>query len=413
MKTRSKNKTDPTELQDFQGIAGSIFSRLEMQDLMNCKLVCRTFNNFLSTERAPWVDLLKNYVAQYSEVLKTEKIPNENKWTQREKISEHWRKFLDLLYKDGELDDLMLISHKFMKTLNENKKYGKWQISKVFGGYSSVYKSIIHFEDLRLFQLFNRLKFTYVNEHADGWISDLFNKEFIDTLDTNEFDTLIDCLKEMTIDPCDGSRKIKIGYRWVKFEYYEALTRMMMMKDPYKVQRILELKNMKDPMYDDYDTNHNSSFPPLLRIAFEKRNLEIFKMVTGYLKTNFNAKIKEITGIHGIEYDEALRGFYPLHAAAWVSNFEIFEYVYSKVQHKFPKMYTKEKETILPYHLAEGKFREKAEKLYYKEICSRTPEDRKRSPRPYVPPVPQPNPWYAAENWMIFGLGGDNEMDTD
>ena len=384
--TRSKNMTDPTELHGFQGILGPIFSRLEMKDLMNCRLVCHTFNNFLSMERAPWVDLLKNYVAQYSEIVKTEKTPK--KYVHfRENISEDWRKFLALLYKDGELDELMLVSHKFKKILDEKKKWVHWEIPKVFCS-ETVFESIGQFEDLRLFQLFNRLKFPYMNEHCDNFIDGVFKHDFIKKMTKEEFDTFIDCFKEMTIvhdyyEQMDLSPKV--GYEWVLFDFQQALAIMMYMKDPYKVKRFFELQDMQDD--DVHGANYKQMFPPLLRFAFEVKNLEIFKMVTNYLRTDFNEKIKEIIYPRFVEYDEKLRGFYPLHAAAWLSNHEIFEYVYSKATCKCPEMYTRDEETVLPYHLAGGKFREKLEKLYYKETYSRKPEDRKRRLIPYVPPL--------------------------
>ena len=386
METRNENEMDPTKLHGFQGILGSIFSRLEIKDLMNCRLVCRTFNIFLNVERAPWVDLLKNYVAQYSEVLKTEKIPKEDEWRSRKTISEDWRNFLDLLYKDGELNDLMLVSHKFMKILDEKKEWVHWEIPKVFCN-ETVFESIGHFEDLRLFQLINRLEFPYLHGHVDDFIEGVFKHEFINELDKEEFDTLIDCFNKMTVEYYDCDQSPLVGYYWVEWELSYALAIMVMTKDPYKVKHILELQDMQIGQNNNYDVNHNKIRPPLLRLAFEVQNLEIFKMVTNYLKTDFNEKIKEIIYPRFVEYDEKLRGFYPLHAAAWLSNHEIFEYVYSKATCKCPEMYTRDEETVLPYHLAGGKFREKLEKLYYKETYSRKPEDRKRRLIPYVPPL--------------------------
>ena len=408
--TRSKNMTDPTELHGFQGILGPIFSRLEMKDLMNCRLVCHTFNNFLSMERAPWVDLLKNYVAQYSEVVKTEKIPKTFVLSYREKISEDWRKFLALLYKDGELDELMLVSHKFMKTLDEKKKWVHWEIPKVFCS-ETVFESIGQFEDLRLFQLLNRLKFPYMNEHADDFINEVFKHEFIKKMDKEEFDTFIDCFKEMTIvhDYYNNEElSPQVGYEWVTFEFHHALAVMMYTKDPYKVKKMFELQDMQDD--DMHDANYKQMFPPLLRFAFEIKNLEIFKMVTNYLKTNFNEKIGEITYPRFDEYDEKLRGYYPLHAAARLSNYAIFEFVYSKATCKCPEMYTREKETVLPYHLTGGKFREKLEDLYYKEICSRKPEDRKRRLVPYVPPLAHHDDFWASDEDL---MDSDDQSETD
>ena len=390
MKTRSKNKVDPdpTQLHGFQGIIGSIFSRLEMRDLMNCRLVCRTFYNFLSVERSPWVDLLKNYVAEYSEVLKTEKIRKEDEWRSKKMISDDWKSFLALLYKDGELDDLMLVSHKFMKVLGEKKELIHLKISKVFCC-KNVFQSIGYFEELKFFQLLNRLKFPYNNMHSHNLIDTVFSAAFINQLDKEGFNTFIDCFKEMTIEQFDNEDESpEVGYGWVTFEFYHALAIMMHTKDTYKVKHFLELKDMEDEYCDDWDCNNKKTFPPLLRFAFELKNLEIFKMVTNYLETDFNEKISEMTYPRFNEYDEKLRGFYPLHAAAKLSNYEIFEYVYSKATCKCPEMYTRDQETVLPYHLAGGKrFREKLEKLYYKEICSVKPEDRKRRLVPYVPPI--------------------------
>ena len=390
MKTRSKNKVDPdpTQLHGFQGIIGSIFSRLEMRDLMNCRLVCRTFYNFLSVERSPWVDLLKNYVAQYSEVLETEQNGKEDEWRSKKRFSGDWEKFLALLYKDGELDDLMLVSHKFMKTLDEKKELIHLGISKVFCN-DTVFESVGHFGDLRLFQLFNRLKFPYLNQHIHDFIAGV-STEFINQLNKEDFDTFIDCFKEMTIEQYENDDESpEVGYGWAAFEFCHALAIMMHTKDAYKVKRFLELKDMTDENCDDWDCNHKKNFPPFLRFAFEIKNLEIFKMVTNHCEIDFDEKISEVIYSYWFsEYDEKLRGFYPLHAAAKLSNYEIFEYVYSKATCKCPKMYTRDGETVLPYHLAGGKkFREKLEKFFYKEICSIKQEDPKRRLVPYVPPI--------------------------
>ena len=356
------------EIPVFHDIAQNIFSNLDIQDLLNCRLVCKTFNNLLMNDHKLWKNLLESYAKTFTNLTP---------------LNPGWKEISEKIENDGDIFEIIQISEVFSTLIKDGSRH---YMNEEFPWLYILEK----FENIHHLKIFNKYKLV---KASDVKIWKIFRKRFrpaimklysykkLSCIGKRLFDLLIDETLKL---PCNLSRET----------YLVILSHSIISKDVYRIKRTLELHGMIKSIDSKEITEQmawkmgfcaEKSEAVLLQV-FLTANIEIFKLITSHLQIDFDIMVDEdrqtsalaMEGIFehlGDFAEDVLEnyctekifkifyGIYPLHIAAMIGSQEIFMYIYSQVKEKRPKL-TGFDMDILPYHLAKGDFRKELEKLY-------------------------------------------------